>query len=227
MLRIALAVFLLALPARAQDASTITVSVTGNATAKPDMATLRLGVRREADTARAALDAANEAMSSVLDAMREAGIADRDLQTSDLGIRPIRDERSLPQPDRSPVTGYVVTNTLTVRVRDIARAGAILDRAVTLGVNTDGGISFSNADPEPITDAARRDAVEKATRQARTLAEAANVRLGALRTIQEGGGGRPRFAARARSMAESVPIAPGESTYSVSVTMEWAIEATR
>lgn len=225
----ALAFMVLAVPALAAE-PTVTVSATGTAIAKPDMATLRLGVRRQAQTARAALDGANTAMGEILAAMAAFGIAQSDLQTSDLQIQPLYSENRSPSPGEEPtVTGYAVTNVLTVRVRDIAKAGEVLDKAVSLGVNTDGGISFSNANPEPIIERARRDAVRRATDAARTLADAAGTSLGSVRTVREGTEpGPPRFMqTRAESMVRGVPIAPGENSYSVSITMEWSLTDAR
>ena len=217
--------FLFALPALAAE-PVVTVSATGTASAKPDMAIIRLGVRRQADTAREALDAANAAMTDVLAQMDAFGIAERDLQTSDLQIQPVYGKQSSLSPSGEPaVTAYRATHVLTVRVREIAKAGEVLDRAVSLGVNLDGGITFTNAEPGPIFERARRDAVRRATDKAKVLTDAAGATLGALQAIREGGRrSGPRFAAaRTQSMASGVPIATGENEYSVTITVEWAL----
>ena len=196
------------------------------------MAQLSLSVVREAETARAALDANNAAMTAVLAAMKEAGVAERDLQTSQFNIQP---QYRYFQPDqegvvRQPeITGYQVTNGLTVRVRDLANVGAVLDRSVTLGVNSGGGIEFTTSRPEAALEQARKNAVERALAQARTLTEAAGVGLGRIVSISEQGNQQPRMKQMSR-MAEAslasdmaVPVAAGEGSYSVNVSITWEI----
>ncbi len=172
------------LPASAQDRTEwrqphITVTGDGEQSLRPDIAILSFGVMREAETAQAAMQANNEAMAAVTRALKEAGIEDRDLQTAGIQISP---RYEYPSDGRGGQTaelvGYQVTNTLTVRVRDLARAGDILDEAVSLGVNQGGGISFTNDDPSAALSDARRKAVADAMEKARTLAEAAGVSLG-------------------------------------------------
>ena len=236
MLRILLVALLLPLAAHAQlraahaqeataqeGQPTISVSATGTATVTPDMAIVRLAVVREAETAHAALDSSNAATSAVLRALEEAGIAARDVQTSGLNIRPRYASQALPE-DEPRIAGYTVTNGVTVRVRELARLGEILDRAVTLGVNSGGDIAFTNADTDAPEAEARRDAVARATAQARTLAEAAGVSLGPVLSIRENGGDAPFPRPMAMESRARVPIAAGETEYSVSVSMRWAIE---
>src|SRR5690606_5930112 len=118
----------------------------GEVAIAPDLAIVSLSVMREAETARAALDDANGAVAAVIAALKEAGIESRDLQTSGLQINP---RYVYPQDNggEARITGYQVTNTLTVRVRDIASVGQIIGRSATLGVNQGGSITFSNDDP--------------------------------------------------------------------------------
>jgi uncharacterized protein YggE len=115
----------------------ILVTGQGSFDIAPDMAVLSLTVTREAETARAALDANSSAMKEVFAAMKAEGIADRDLQTSGFSIQPRYIYPSPKSGQREPprIVGYVVRNSLTVRVRDIENVGAILDKSVTLGVN--------------------------------------------------------------------------------------------
>ncbi len=202
------------------------IEVTGIGEAKlaPDMAHVTLSVTREGKSARAALDENNAAMAAVLAAMREEGIADRDLQTSGFNIQPQMVYPDQNNRDESPrIVGYTVTNSLTVRVRDLARLGAILDLAVDLGVNRDGGISFTHSDPSQAIEDARTAAVKDALRRARTLAEAAGGRLGEVISITEhapSSGPRPmmRLEAAAAPYADAVPLAAGENSYNVLVT---------
>ena len=105
------------------------------------MALLSLSVMREATTAREALDANNDAMAAVIAAMKASGIADRDLQTAGVQIAPRYDYTTKPDgTQEAKLVAYQVTNTLSVRVRDLAKTGEILDKSVALGVNQGGGI---------------------------------------------------------------------------------------
>ena len=209
----------------------ILVTGQGSVDIAPDMAVLSLTVSREAETARAALDANSSAMKEVLAAMKAEGIAARDLQTSGFSIQPRYIYPSPKSGQREPprIVGYTVRNSLTVRVRDIENVGAILDKSVTLGVNEGGNISFTNADTSvPITQA-RTLAVKDAIAKANTLAEAAGVKTGKLLEISEQSF-MPRPMQMARSSmamgdaAEAVPVATGENTYRVSVNVSFAIE---
>ncbi len=216
-----------------QSVPTISVSATGTSTVVPDMAQLSLSVVREAPSARAALDANNAAMAEVLAAMKDAGIAERDLQTEQFNIQPQYryfqpNERGVVKPPE--ITGYQVTNGLTVRVRDLANVGAVLDRSVTLGVNSGGGIAFTTSQPEAALGQARSNAVEKAMAQARTLTQTADVGLGRILNISEHDGQQPPMRPMAR-MAEAalasdgaVPVAAGEGSYSVTVSITWEID---
>ncbi len=115
---------------------------------RPDLATLSLAVMREAPTAREALDANNAAMAAVIAAMKASGVEDRDLQTAGIQISPRYDYTNKPDgTQEARLAAYQVTNTLSVRVRDLASTGEIIDKAVSLGVNQGGGITFANADP--------------------------------------------------------------------------------
>ena len=221
-----------ALPAAAQQAPLagprINVLGEGEATARPDMAVLTLGVTREAPTAREALDANSDAMASVIAAMKAEGVEERDLQTSNFSISPVYVYPKPDQPDQQPrITGYQVNNTLSVRVRDIAKVGAVLDKAVTLGVNQGGGISFTNDDPSATLTEARKRAVQDALAKARTLAEAAGVNLGRIVEISEQSFRQPPmpFAMKAvRAEADSaVPVEAGENAYRIQVNVTFEI----
>jgi uncharacterized protein len=225
-------------PAFAQNATnddekrpaTISVMGEGEAAIAPDMAIVTLTVVREAETAREALTASNQAMDEVLAAMRTAEIADRDLQTSNFAIQPqyvYPDGDSQPQQPR--ITGYEASNTLTVRLRDLEKLGALLDEAVTLGVNQGGNIIFTNDDPSTTLNEARRDAVGDARERAEILAEAAGVELGRILSIDEQTMmpqpiPMARMEARSFDAAAAVPVATGENAYRITVTMRFEIE---
>lgn len=224
----------LSVAASADDSSPpprILVTGQGSADIAPDMAVLTLAVTRQAETARAALDANSAAMKEVHEAMRNAGIENRDMQTSGFSIQP---NYVYPAPqgsgEREPprIVGYTVRNSLTVRIRDIDLVGAILDQSVSLGVNEGGNITFTNADPTAAITQARTRAVQDAIARADTLAEAAGVKRGRLLEISEQSF-NPRPApmmemAMGRAADSAVPVAVGENTYQVSVNVTYAIE---
>ena len=222
-----------ALPAAAQQlpfpGPHISVIGEGEAPARPDMAVLTLGVTREAPTAREALDANSNAMAAVIASMKAEGIEERDLQTSNFSVNPVYAYPDQNQPDRQPkITGYQVNNTLSVRLRDVAKVGAILDKAVTLGVNQGGGISFTNDDPAATLTEARKRAVKDAMDKARTLAEAAGVNLGRIVEMSEQNFREPPMPYAMKSMArdaeaQSVPVEAGENVYRVQVSVTFEI----
>lgn len=206
----------------------IVVSGEGEATAAPDLAVLTLSVMREASTARAALDANNDAMATVIAAMKTAGIADRDLQTAGIRINPRYNFTNKPDgTQQAELVAYQVTNTLSVRVRDIDKTGDILDKAVTLGVNEGGGVSFSNADPAAVITEARKNAVADAIAKAKTLAEAAGVSVGRVMEISEQSYAPQPMPMSAKSFdaaREAVPIQAGENAYRVQVNVTFEIK---
>lgn len=234
---LAFLILIIAFYATAQAAETepqprITVSGEGSVSLPPDMAVLVLTVTREAPTARQALDANTKAMKEVLAAMRAEGIADKDLQTANFSIQPkyTYPPRISSNKSEAPrIVGYTVRNSLSVRVRKISAVGAILDRAVTLGVNEGGNILFTNDDPSDAITQARVEAMQEAMAKARTLAGAAGVEVGRVLEISEHSQ-RPRPMPMARAemamaaSADAVPVATGENTYKVTVNLSVAIE---
>jgi uncharacterized protein len=209
--------------------SIINVTATGEAAIAPDLAYLSLVVMRESATAREALTANNDAMTEVMAAMKAFGIEDRDLQTSGFSINPIYVYPNTDQPQTPPkITGYQVSNSLSVRVRDLAKLGEVLDQAVTLGVNSGGNITFGNDKPEEAIKQARVKAMKEAVDKAKVLVEAAGAKLGKIVSISENFNQPQPMAmmemARASDAApKSVPIAGGESNYSVSVNASFEI----
>ena len=210
----------------------IVVTGQGSSELAPDMALLQLTVTREADTAREALDANSTAMAEVLQALRAQGIAERDLQTANFSIQP---RYVYPKPrtngENQPprIVGYTVRNGLGVRVRDLAKLGAIIDQSVSLGVNEGGNITFTNDDPAAAIEQARTRAVHNAMAKATTLAAAAGVKVGKVLQISEQSYNPApvpmmRSTMAAADAAKSVPVAAGENSYEVTVNLSYAIE---
>lgn len=227
MMALGLAAAVLAAPAVASAAEPvqprIVVTGEGEASIAPDMALLSLTVMREAASAREALDANNAAMTDVTEAIKLFGIADRDLQTAGLQIMPRYDYTNKPDgTQEAKLVAYQVTNTLSVRVRDLVKTGEILDKAVSLGVNQGGNITFANDDPSAIITEARKKAVAEATAKANTLADAAGVKLGRVVEISDQSYSAQPMPIEAKAfdrVAAAVPIQAGENSYRVQVNM--------
>ena len=131
--------------------------------------------------------------------------------------------------DQGIIVGYTVRNGLSVRVRDLAKLGGIMDQSVTLGVNEGGNILFTNDDPSGAIEQARTRAVQDAAARAKSLAAAAGVKLGKVLEISEQSyNPEPMPVMRAEMMmakaADAVPVAAGENSYQVSVNLSYAIE---
>jgi uncharacterized protein YggE len=216
-------------PAAAQEEAPrrLVVIGTGEASARPDVAVISAGVLVQAATASAALAENTRAMNAVLEQLRAAGLAAQDVQTAQFAVMPLYENRP-PDPQRTEppgIVGYQVSNQVTARVRDVDRLGATLDALVSASANSIDGPYFDIADPARVLGEARDAAVADALAKARRFAAAAGVQLGEILAIEEGGAyPPPRPMMRAEAMAASVPIAPGQTELSASVTMTFALE---
>ena len=228
-LALAAAVALPAL-ARASDLPPprIIVMGEGEATVAPDMALLSLSVMREAKTAREALDANNDAMAAVISAMKSFGIEDRDLQTAGIQINPRYNYTTKPDgTQEGELVAYQVTNTLSIRIRDLQKTGEILDRSVSLGVNQGGGVSFANENPSAVITEARKKAVADAIAKAKTLAEAAGVGLGRVLEISDQNYASPPMRIEAKAFdgaPAAVPVQAGENAYRIQVNVTFELK---
>lgn len=205
----------------------IVVSGEGQITATPDQARLSAGVLTQEQSAAAALDANTLAMNNVFAAVKRLGIPDNNIRTSNFTLTPQYPPFRPENPEARTIVGYQVSNQVTVIVNDIAKVGATLDALIRNGANQSYGVVFEIADEKPLAERARRAAVADAIAKARTLAEAAGVTLGPLLTIQEGGyeGVRPlEFARTSAALASPPPVAAGEQTVTVAVTVTYAIQ---
>lgn len=195
---------------------TLTLTGEGTAEAKPEIAVLQVGVAVTAKVAKDALAENSRLLTAALNAAKEAGIEPRDLQTSGLSLRPdiVRAEK---WPHRE-VIGYQVNNLVTMRVRDISKLGALLDRLVVLGINDIRNISFSVANPAPLVEQARAAAIKDVMDKAQKAAEAANLKIVRVLELNESGvetpAPRPLVMARAASSPRpEVPVEAGELVY--------------
>lgn len=204
----------------------ITVDAAGTVQAAPDMATITLGVTNEDPQASAAMQATSNAVSQILKRLDEMGVETRDVQTRNLSLNPVWSGRNNQNGERPEISGFVASNNVQVRVRDLTQLGTIMDGVIQDGANDFGGLSFGVQDPAPLQAEARAKAVAEATAKAQQLAQAANVSLGPVLQISEQiGGVRPAPQMRAMDMAEAsgVPVAGGEISVSVNVSMEFGI----
>jgi uncharacterized protein len=211
-------------------AGTIAIAGRGEVQAAPDMAMITSGVTTQGATAREALDANTAAMADLLEALKSAGIEERDIQTTGFSVNPNyvytdeRDSNGYTLPPK--VNGYQVSNTVTVVVRELDDLGSILDQSVNVGANTVNGVSFSVADPTELYNEARKKAFADARTKAELYAETAGTTLGDLESIRESQGFEgpqpmPMFDRAAVAQSAPVPVQAGELTFAITVDVEW------
>lgn len=197
----------------------------GSVEAAPDSAEITTGVVTEAATARGALTASNAAMSKVIEGLKAAGIAAKDIRTQQFQIQPrYRDYKGR---GAHEIEAYVVRNQVEVKVRDVARLGDLIDQVVTLGANQASNIAFHVSDAEKRKDQARKLAIENAIHRGRLLAQAAGAKLGPVLTITEEVAAQPPprpMVMRGAMSGDSVPIEMGSEMLSVRVEVSFALE---
>ena len=202
------------------EGATLTVNAEARTSAKPDIAMVTAGVVNEAPTAEAALAENARRMNVVLAAVKRAGVAERDIQTSQLSIQPqtVYAENVPPR-----VTGYQATNTVNVKVRNMGNVGKVVDALVAQGGNQLNGVSFSIDEPDAALNGARTEALKRARARAELYAQAAGMRVHRILSISESGVVEPPrpvpMMAMARMAAESTPVAPGEGNLTANVTV--------
>jgi uncharacterized protein YggE len=201
------------------DGTLLSVSAQAEARRVPDVASVATGVVTRAADANAAMRANAEQMDKVMAAIRAAGIAERDTQTTGVNLNP--DYRY--EENKAPViTGYQASNTVSVKVRDVAKLGKVLDALAAAGANQINGPSFEIDEPEAVYDEARQAALKKAQARAEMYAKSLGLRVRRIVSISEGGGFQPPrpmpMMAMARGKAEAdTAISPGETALSASL----------
>ncbi len=224
-----------ATPAAAQQQPSITqaiagtrldISATGEATRVPDVAVITAGVITRSSTARAALEQNAARMDRVRSSLKRAGIADRDIQTSNISLNP---EYRYVQDQPPRLTGYTASNQVNVRFRDIAKSGDILDALVAEGANSINGPSLTIDKPEEALDEARIKALGIGRARADTYARALGMRVLRLVSVSEGGGSYPvpppmpvMMEARAQG-GVATKIDPGEQKVQVTLGMVYEL----
>ncbi|MEW6545475.1 MAG: SIMPL domain-containing protein [Bacillota bacterium] len=206
----------------------IQVNGTGEVQVKPDMASLQVAVETTGNTARAAQEQNARAMQEVISTLKTLGIAEKDIQTTQLSLYPIyestKPERPQEEPQPPRVIGFRAENGVQVTVRKLDDLGKAVDAVVASGANRIQGISFGLSDPRPWQDRALEEAVADARRQAELAAKAAGVQIKGVRNISVHRGGIPIIRGPMLMKAEAgygaaPPVMPGELTIQVSVSM--------
>lgn len=227
----------------------LNVTAEGRSRRQPDLATFNAGVVTRGKTAAEALAANARRMDAVIAALKRAGVADRDLQTSTLSLQPqyyyppqrpisggASEQPAAPEPPR--IIGYEARNTVTARVRKIDDVGSIVDALVKAGSNQVDGPYFTIENQDAATDEARAQAMAVARQRAELYARSADLKVGRILTITEGGGYFPvqQQVILTGSMAGAPPPAPppppppgssvqaGELTVSASLSVQFALE---
>lgn len=218
-------------PAPREPTRVVATAGEGRIEVQPDMATITLGTRSEARAARDASEANAKVVSEIIKQMRELGLESRDIQTRNFSVSPVFAYTSgREQPPR--VTGYQVSNLVTIRLRDLTKVGDALERAIAAGANQVHGLQFGVSNQGQKLDEARARAVADAKRKAELYLQGAGApaKLGRVLTITESGAQviRPRglpMAAESmgRSAAPAPPVEAGEETLTVNVNVTWEI----
>jgi uncharacterized protein len=201
-------------------AGTLSVVGTGSVTTTPDSATLSAGVTTDGATASEAMDANAKAMAKVIQALKDAGIASKDLQTEFVSVNPRYDG------DGQKITGYNASNSVSALVHGLSDVGDVIDAAVAAGANNVSGPSLARDDQDKLY----RDALEKAVANARekaaALARAAGVSLGSVRSLSESPAspGPIVYGTAMRAVDAGTPIEPGTAEITASVRVVFAID---
>ena len=201
------------------DGTLLNVSAQAEARRVPDVATISAGVVTQAADGNTAMRQNAEQMAKVMAAIKAAGIAEKDIQTSGISLNP---QYRYAENEAPSITGYQATNTVSLKVRDITKLGKVLDSLAAQGANQINGPSFQIDQPEPVYDEARLAALKKAKDRAETYAKALDLKVRRIISISEGGGGGfrpvPMMAMSARGKAEmDTAVSPGETEVSVSL----------
>lgn len=210
---------------RAMSGTRLDIVATGEVTRVPDLARISAGVVTQAVTATDAIQQNARQMTAVRAALRAAGIADRDIQTSSINLQPDyrHVENQAPQ-----LIAYRASNEVSVRFRDIAETGRILDALVAQGANQINGPMLGLERPEAALDEARTAAIQSARARADLYARALGMRVKRIVSVSETGGQympNPRMARMAAyGESRATQIDPGEQAVSVSLSISYELE---
>ena len=206
-------------PAAAAPSRTITVNGVGIVTTVPDEAQFTFGVSTTAPSAKAALSGNAARMNRLIAALKAAGIAPADIQTAEISLSPNTNENG------SKVLSFTASNSVTVKTKQVAKAGSIVDAAVGAGANLVSGPSLGPSDQTALQRRALQKAVADARGRALAIAQAAHVGLGRVMTVDETSSTPVQFAptAKAAAGAPSTPVEPGSVQVEEDVTVTFSI----
>jgi uncharacterized protein YggE len=219
-------------PAAAEEkpVARLTATGTGIVSTAPDMASVTLGVVSEAKTAADALAQNSKDMAAAIAAIKAAGVAEKDIATTGFNVGPIYNNpptKSDGSSDAPKIVGYQVSNQVRVVIRDLTKAGTVLDAVVKAGANQAASIEFGLADPKAATETAIRAAIADAKDRARAMAGAAGVKLVRVLSVDANENGIRRYQVDLAEMAKEAPAAPvmaGERQITASATLVYEIE---
>ncbi len=194
----------------------ITVSGTGSVTVIPDRAEFSFGTVSEARTAAAALAAGSQAVSRVIDALKKAGVAKADIQTSEVSLSPRTNDAG------DQIIGYTASNTVTAAVRKLADAGDVIDAAVGAGANQVSGPNLLASDQDAAYRSALKVAFAAARAKADTLANASGLTLAGITAVSDGGATPIPVPLAAGARDSSTPIEPGAQKIEATVSVTFA-----
>ncbi len=210
-----------------QKTDAFTVTGEGKAVVIPDVAVVSVGVQTQAPTVKQVQSELNRKTSSVLDAVKKAGVDAKDIQTTNYSIYPSYDYQS----GNQRISGYTASSNLTIKVRDIDSANQVIDSATLAGANQVGGVTFDVSDRQKAVDEARKQAVAKARQKAENAAKTAGFSLGKLVNYQENEAGYPgpvplyakAEEGRGGEIMPPTSVEPGQSEITLFVTLSFEI----
>jgi hypothetical protein len=208
-----------------QGQRTIAVSGEGSVVVPPDIVVVTLGVQTRGPAVGPAVAENNRTAEQVIQAVTDLGVAPEDVQTSSFSIwtQPRYDEFG----NVTDQVTYIVDNSVTITLRDVAALGTLLGDALAGGANSVQSVTYSLADPSAALEPARTAALNDAQRQAEQLASESGVTLGPILTVVEGMGGTPPgmpyYSGQPAPSAADVPTAPGTLEYAVQLTVTYGI----
>jgi uncharacterized protein YggE len=207
-------------PPRANEGR-IVISGEGSVSLAPSYAQIRTGVITRGKTVKEGVNANSKLMGAVMAALNASGITQKDIQTAHFSIQPVY---ATQEPRTEPkLSGYSISNQVNVTVREIDKVGDVLDAVVAAGATDVGSVSFLVADESKALDEAREIAIADARRKAEIYAKASGVQLGGVVSITEDTGSAPPIPMMTRANATAVPIATGEDTLRLRVTVGFEI----
>jgi uncharacterized protein YggE len=204
-----------------RDRDLITVNGMGKVTAKPDLAKVDLGMYSDAQTVAAVQSDSTAKMNAIIDALKKMGVKDADIQTSNYSLQPKIDWSD----NKQRVTGYTLSQTVNVKVRDLSKVGDVIESATTLGANQVYGVQFTIDDPTSIQDEARLKAIKEAQKKAEALADAVGLHIVKVVSFSEAGGFEPPYpmAYAGRDVANEKAVAPQIEAGSLDVNMNVSV----